>query len=246
MLRRTLIDSGLGISALGVFAYRAAPASWQQFSRELGRPILQPLDHPSPQLWPDHGVHAAWLGHSTVLLKADGLFILTDPVFSDRAGLNLGPITLGLKRLTAPALDGTHIPRPDLILLSHAHMDHFDVPSLRALEHPQTSVITAAKTSDLLRADRYKDVRELGWGERARMDAAEVRAFEVNHWGARMRTDTYRGYNGYLIEAGRYRILFGGDTAATAAFRSLRTSRPVDLALTQVLFDLLFGRTVVA
>jgi L-ascorbate metabolism protein UlaG (beta-lactamase superfamily) len=46
-----------------------------------------------------------------------------------------------------------------------------------------------------------------------------------------MRTDTYRGYNGYLIEAGRYRILFGGDTAATTAFRGLRTFRPVDLAV---------------
>ncbi len=231
MLRRTLVGSGLGISALGAFAYRAAPAFWQQYSRELGRPILPPLDHPSPQLWPDRGLHAAWLGHSAVLLKVDGLFILTDPVFSDRAGLSLGPITLGLKRLTAPALDATRIPRPDLILLSHAHMDHFDIPSLRALEHPRTSVITAAKTSDLLRADRYRNVRELGWGERARVGAAEIQAFEVNHWGARMRTDTYRGYNGYLIEAGRYRILFGGDTAATGAFRSVRTSRPVDLAV---------------
>jgi L-ascorbate metabolism protein UlaG (beta-lactamase superfamily) len=231
MHRRTLVGSGLGISALGAFAYRAAPAFWQQYSRELGRPILPSLEHPAPQLWPDHGLHAAWLGHSTVLLKVDGLFILTDPVFSDRAGLNLGPITLGLKRLTAPALDATHIPRPDLILLSHAHMDHFDVPSLRALEHPKTSVITATKTSDLLRADRYKIVHELGWGERARIGAAEIRAFEVNHWGARMRTDTYRGYNGYLIEAGRYRILFGGDTAATTAFRGVRTSRPVDLAV---------------
>jgi len=231
MLRRTLIGSGIGISALGTLAYRAAPGFWQQYSRELGRPILPPQQHPVPHLWPDHGLHAAWLGHSTVLLKVDGLFILTDPVFSDRAGLNLGPITLGIKRLTAPALDATHVPRPDLILLSHAHMDHFDVPSLRALEHPETSVITAAKTSDLLRGDRYESVRELGWGERARAGSAEVRAFEVNHWGARMRTDTYRGYNGYLIEAGRYRILFGGDTAATTTFRSVRTSRPVDLAV---------------
>jgi L-ascorbate metabolism protein UlaG (beta-lactamase superfamily) len=231
MLRRAVIGSTLGISALGAFAYRAAPAFWQQYSRELGRPILPSSAHPTPWLWPDHGLHAAWLGHSTVLLKVDGMFILTDPVFSDRAGLNLGPITLGLKRLTAPALDSTHIPRPDLILLSHAHMDHFDIPSLRALESPKTSVVTAARTSDLLRPNRYAGVRELHWGERARVGAAQIQAFEVNHWGARMRTDTYRGYNGYLIEAGRYRILFGGDTAATTAFRGLRTSRPVDLAI---------------
>jgi L-ascorbate metabolism protein UlaG (beta-lactamase superfamily) len=58
-----------------------------------------------------------------------------------------------------------------------------------------------------------------------------VRGVEVNHWGARMRTDRYRGYNGYLIEAGRRRVLFAGDTAATTAFRKLRTSRPIDLAI---------------
>jgi L-ascorbate metabolism protein UlaG (beta-lactamase superfamily) len=113
-------------------------------------------------------------------------------------------------------------------------MDHFDLPSLRALEHPKTSVITAAKTSDLLRVKRYAHVTELAWGERARVGAAEIRAFEVNHWGARMRTDTYRGYNGYLIDVGRYRILFGGDTANTTAFRALRTSRPMDLAVMPV------------
>ena len=53
----------------------------------------------------------------------------------------------------------------------------------------------------------------------------------MKHWGARMQTDTHRGYNGYLIESGRYRIIFGGDTAYTDAFRTVRSSRPVDLAI---------------
>lgn len=164
-------------------------------------------------------------------MKIDGTTILTDPVFSDRIGLDLGLFTLGLKRLTAPALMEKQVPRPDLILLSHAHMDHFDLPSLRALEHPKVPVITATKTSDLLRVNRYLSVREIGWGQTAQVGTLEIRAIEVNHWGARMRTDTYRGYNGYLIEAGRYRVLFGGDTANTEAFRSLRTTKPVDLAI---------------
>jgi len=231
MLRRSLIGGAIGVAGLGAMAYRAAPAFWQQYARELGRPILNPSEHPDPHRWPDRGLYAAWLGHATMLLKMDGMIILTDPVFSDRVGLSLGPFTLGLKRLTAPALKLAGIPRPDLILLSHAHMDHFDLPSLRALEHPKTSVITATKTSDLLRVNRYAGVTELAWGQRARSGAAEIRAFEVNHWGARMRTDTYRGYNGYLIEVGRYRVLFGGDTADTDLFRSLRTSRPYDLAV---------------
>jgi L-ascorbate metabolism protein UlaG (beta-lactamase superfamily) len=231
MLRRALITGAAGMAGAGTLLYRAAPAFWQQYARDLGRPILKPSEHPDPQRWPDRGLHAAWLGHSTVLLKIEGTTILTDPVFSDRIGLDLGLFTLGLKRLTAPALAERQIPRPDLILLSHAHMDHFDLPSLRALEHPQVPVITATKTSDLLRVDRYRGVQELGWGQTAPVGALTIRAVDVKHWGARMRTDAYRGYNGYLIESGRYRVLFGGDTADTAAFRALRTAKPIDLAI---------------
>ena len=230
VLRRTLVG-GAGLAALGTFVYRAAPAFWQQYTRELGRPIMNPAEHPAPERWPDRGLHAAWLGHSTILLKVEGVTILTDPVFSDRVGLNFGPLTLGLKRLTAPALALKRIPQPDLILLSHAHMDHFDLPSLRALESRRIPVITAPKTSDLLRVHRYQSVRELAWGENTRVGPAEIRAFQVNHWGARMRTDTYRGYNGYMIDVGRYRVLFAGDTADTQTFRALRSSRPVDLAI---------------
>ena len=215
-------------------AYGAAPGFWRQFQRERERPIAIAPDRPAPELWSDRGLYAAWLGHSTVLLKIDGTTILTDPVFSDRVGLNFGPITLGLKRLVAPALKTAQLPQIDLILLSHAHMDHLDVPSLRSLESKKTSVITASRTSDLLRGNRYKHLQELGWGERTRVGAAAVRAFEVNHWGARMRSDTYRGYNGYVIESGRYRVLFAGDTAHTSAFRSLRTSKPIDLAIMPV------------
>jgi L-ascorbate metabolism protein UlaG (beta-lactamase superfamily) len=120
---------------------------------------------------------------------------------------------------------------PDLILLSHAHMDHLDRPSLRKLENPGTTVITAVGTSDLLRVKRYRAVHELRWDGTCQVGPAKIRAIEVKHWGARTRTDVHRGYNGYLIETGRYRILFGGDTAYTDAFRNIRSSKPVDLAI---------------
>jgi L-ascorbate metabolism protein UlaG (beta-lactamase superfamily) len=222
---------GAGLAGIGTVAYRAAPSFWKQFTNEMGRPIGSPALHPDPRTWPDAGLHATWLGHSTVLLKVDGTTILTDPVFSDRIGLNFGPVTLGLKRLVAAAAPLSRLPRVDLILLSHAHMDHFDIPTLRLLENPRTTVLTAAHTSDLLRPRRYREVREMRWAERVRAGAVEIRALEVKHWGARMRTDTYRGYNGYLLEVGRYRILFGGDTAITPAFRAVRSARPVDLAI---------------
>jgi L-ascorbate metabolism protein UlaG (beta-lactamase superfamily) len=174
---------------------------------------------------------AKWLGHSTVLLKIGELTILTDPVFSTRIGVSLGPLTIGMKRLRAPAMDLRAIPRPDLILLSHAHFDHFDLPSLRALEDKRTTVVTATRTADLLRTRRYASVHELGWGDSRQLGPARVSAFQVKHWGARVQTDTYRGYNGYTIEVDGYRVVFGGDTAFTDTFRPLKSSRPWDLAI---------------
>jgi L-ascorbate metabolism protein UlaG (beta-lactamase superfamily) len=179
-------------------------------------------------------MHVAWLGHSTVLLMLDGFTILTDPVFSARIGLNLGPLTIGLKRLVDVAAPLMELPPIDLILLSHAHMDHFDLPSLRQLEHRATEVVTAQRTSDLLRVRRYARVHELRWNESLEVGPLRIRAFPVAHWGARMRSDVFRGYNGYVLESGRHRVIFGGDTAYTHSFRQLRSSERVDLAIMPV------------
>jgi L-ascorbate metabolism protein UlaG (beta-lactamase superfamily) len=140
-------------------------------------------------------------------------------------------MTLGLKRLVEVALPLSELIPIDLILLSHAHMDHFDTPSLRSLENTGTTIVTATRTADLLRGRRWKAVHQLGWGQSARVKDATVTAFEVAHWGARMRSDLYRGYNGYVVETDRHRIIFGGDTAMTDTFRETRSSRRTDLAL---------------
>lgn len=231
--RRTWIGGAgvVGLAGVGTYVYQKAPAFWHQYARDVGRPILPPPVSPKPEHWPDRGLYAAWLGHAAVLLKIDGFTILTDPVFSDRAGINLGLLTVGPKRLVAPAISLRRLPHVDLVLLSHAHMDHMDVPSLRKLERRKPAVVLARHTSDLIRPERYGYVRELGWDEAVRLGPLSCRAIEVNHWGARMRTDTYRGYNGYVLEAGRYRVLFAGDTANTHLFRKVRGSRPFDLAI---------------
>jgi len=198
---------------------------------EITAEILPPARHPDPRKWPDKGLFAAWLGHATVLLKIDGFTILTDPVLGSKVGINLGPVTLGLKRLVEPAVPLTRLPHIDLILLSHAHMDHLDIPSLKRLENRKTRVVTAYRTSDLLRPDRYQEVHETRWGDRIQLDSLVCTAFEVKHWGARLRNDTYRGYNGYLLESDRFRVLFAGDTARTASIPKLKSSRPIDLAI---------------
>jgi L-ascorbate metabolism protein UlaG (beta-lactamase superfamily) len=112
-------------------------------------------------------VYAAWLGHATVLLKIDGFTVLTDPAFSNRAGLNLGPVTLGVKRLVAPAIELPKLPKLDLILISHAHMDHLDIPSLRKLENPAVSVVAARGASDRPRS-------ALSRGARARVGGSDA------------------------------------------------------------------------
>lgn len=216
---------------MAAFLYSVYPSFWNRYINDIQRPVENPPAIPDPKRWPDTGLHATWLGHSTVLMKCEGFTILTDPIFSDRAGISLGPVTVGVKRLVAPALQLPDLPQIDLILLSHAHMDHFDIPSLRRLENRGTAVITASGTSDLLRPERYARIRELRWNEKVRFGSGNVKAFEVNHWGSRLRGDTWRGYNGYVIEMSRHRILFAGDTAFTSAFRELKASRPLDLAI---------------
>ena len=213
---------------------------WREWTIESWRPVVPAFAKPEPLKWNDAEVTAAWIGHATVLINFFGIKILTDPVLFPRVGIRLPGLTIGPKRLTAPALEFHELPRIDLILLSHAHFDHFDLRTLHRF-NKDTSVITAPNTADLLRWTRLRDITELRWGETKVLNIASqtkgnigISAFQVKHWGARMQRDTHRGYNGYLIESrsrGRRRILFGGDTAMTDTFAKLG---PIDLAIMSI------------
>jgi L-ascorbate metabolism protein UlaG (beta-lactamase superfamily) len=213
------------------YARRAAPEYFKRYREERRCAIPAAPFTPHPKRWADTGLHAAWLGHSTVLVKMDGFTILTDPILGARCGIRMGPVTVGLRRLVMPAVSRAQLPHIDLVLLSHAHFDHFDLATLRGLERAGTAVVTAKSTSDLLRVRRYKSVQEVGWGERVRVGPLSILGMRVKHWGARMRSDVHRGFNAYLIESARRRVVFGGDTAMTDTFRAVRSSKPVDLAI---------------
>jgi len=174
---------------------------------------------------------ARWLGHSTTLIRWNGLTIITDPVLGTKCGAALGPMQIGPTRLTPPAMTADQLPPIDLVLLSHAHFDHFDTPTLKKIQNRNTEVITARATADLLPQKKWKNVTELGWGEDHRVDGLSVRALRVRHWGARWQTDRHRGFNGYLLEKDGQRIVFGGDTAYTDLFKEARVRGPVDLAI---------------
>jgi L-ascorbate metabolism protein UlaG (beta-lactamase superfamily) len=172
-----------------------------------------------------------------VLINFFGITILTDPVLFRRIGVRLLGFTIGPKRLTAPALAFHQLPQIDVIVLSHAHFDHLDLRTLRCFDE-STSVITARATRDLFKGTRFSHVTELDWGRSKSLNTAageiEIAAFPVKHWGARTQRDTYRGYNGYLIERSGRRIIFAGDTAMTENFAARRRHGVIDVAIMSI------------
>lgn len=166
----------------------------------------------------------AWLGHCSVLLRLGGKTILTDPVLAPRIGVTLRGRTVGLSRLVPPALDAHQLPPIDLVLVSHAHFDHLDKPTLRAIAGKDTVVVTAARTRRLIPAG-FARVIELDWMEALEVNGLTIAAIRPKHWGARTAWDIHRGYNAYVLQpagAAAPTVLFAGDTAFTHAFDDLR------------------------
>jgi L-ascorbate metabolism protein UlaG (beta-lactamase superfamily) len=196
--------------------------------------VLDHLSNPPPAKhrpdltdWEKYSLAAAWLGHATVLLRMDGQTILTDPVLSRRVGIGLGLVTAGPQRLISPALTVRQLPPIDLILISHAHFDHLDRPTL--VRFPKNiPVVTASHTSDLIADLGFRDITELKWGESKEVSHLKFTARAVKHWGARTFYDQHRGFNAYLLESTNCRVLYGGDTAYHEMFTDLE---PVDLAI---------------
>jgi L-ascorbate metabolism protein UlaG (beta-lactamase superfamily) len=218
----------------------AASGSWLAFSNSRAsrwgrrliddgrRNISAAPSRPDPSKWPDDRITLAWVGHSTVLINFYGMRILTDPVLKNRVGISVGIGTLGPKRYIAPALSVEELPPIDVVILSHAHYDHFDLPTLRGLG-PRPIIATASATRDLL-GDTFGNVHELRWGQSAVFKGANgdlsVEAIEVKHWGQRWPSSLARGYNGYVLRREGKSLIFGGDTAQTPAFAAAKSRGP--------------------
>jgi L-ascorbate metabolism protein UlaG (beta-lactamase superfamily) len=236
--RRTFLATG-AMAAVGGGAWLGMSSSWyarflrERFS-EIGREIPGAPHTPTPAAWADNAITLAWLGHATVLVNFYGVRILTDPTLFDRIGVDLGIGSLGPLRLVRCALTADALPEVDLVLVSHAHFDHLDTPSLAAVRGRPAAVMGPG-TSDLLPRRYYSSVRELRWNTAARLTTPRgdvlVRAIEVKHWGARVRRDTWRGYTGFIVEREGRKLLIGGDTAATGLFREHRRFGPFDAAV---------------
>ena len=208
------------------------------------RPSL-PLSNvlkPTPELWQDDEITLAWIGHSTVLINFYGVKILTDPVLYERVGLYFLGMTFGPQRYSAPALEIDEIPKPDLILLSHAHMDHMDYHTLLTITDKfpdEIDCITAYNTADVISELKWKSLQEMDWSDELELLGIKFRAYEVKHFGWRYpwekdRSKGYmedgRSYNAYVLERNGKRILFGGDTAFTELFQKV-DGGSIDIAI---------------
>lgn len=188
---------------------------------------------PSHDQWHSARIGGCWLGQATVLLRAGGQNILTDPHFGEQAGPPIGQRRIGRRRQTALPIDVSALPPIDLVLLSHAHFDHWDKESLeRLIEHsgPRATVVIPARTRRLLPRG-FANVVELPWDRRTRVNGVRISALRPRHWGARWFVDRHRGYNSYVIDAGDQRIVFGGDTGHTDTFDHLAEDGGVDVAI---------------
>ncbi len=161
------------------------------------------------------------LGHSTVLLKLDGEFWLTDPVFSERAS----PVQwMGPKRFHAPPIAIDELPPIKGVILSHDHYDHLDHAAIMALAPKVEVFVTPLGVGDRLIAwgvDRAK-VRQLDWWQHTVVQGVRLVAVPAQHFSGRGLSDGDRSlWVSWVILAGDLRLFFSGDTGYHADFKTI-------------------------
>ena len=177
---------------------------------------------------------ATMVGHASVLVQTGGLNILTDPIWSERAS----PFSwTGPKRVTAPGIDFDRLPKIDLILLSHGHYDHMDLPTLKRLWDRDKPLILVPPGHGRLLAGAGIEARELDWGETQALGPLTAVAEPVYHWSSRWFLDRNRAlWAGWTLILPGGNIYFAGDSGYGdgSLFRAVRRHGPVRLALLPV------------
>jgi L-ascorbate metabolism protein UlaG (beta-lactamase superfamily) len=199
-----------------------------------------PLPSTSPlPYWsrpPETGLRATWLGHSTVLLEVDGLRVLTDPVWGERAS----PVTFaGPKRFQPVPATLASLPPLDAIVVSHDHFDHLDYPTILELAKLDVPVVTSLGVGAHLEAWGVPAARikELDWWESAELPGGlTITAAPSQHFSGRsMHGRNLTLWSSMVIRGPRHAVFFSGDTGLTPEYADiLQRLGPFDLAMLEV------------
>lgn len=169
-----------------------------------------------------------WIGHSTLLVRMDGVTFLTDPIYSERAS----PLSFaGPKRLVPPGVPLDALPRVDFVTLSHDHYDHTDLPTIEALARRGTRFVGGLGMGDLVRSVGG-EVVELDWWQSTRTGNVDVHCVPAQHFSGRSFTGQGRRlWAGWVVAGPTRRFYHAGDTGWFDGFAEIgRRLGPVDLA----------------
>lgn len=171
-----------------------------------------------------------FIGHSSFFVQMGGKNILVDP--------NFARWIFVLKRLRQPGLRLSDLPPIDAVLISHAHFDHLNRSSLRAIARlsrrmsgRRPTIIVPRYVRDLVSDLGYGRIIELDWWQSVALGNVEITHVPSRHWGARVVRDTHRGYGGFVLRAGKHSLYHAGDTAYFEGFREIGERLKPDVAL---------------
>lgn len=185
------------------------------------RDVMGPVAQAKPPLTAKQGeLRATFVNHATVLLQVDGCNILTDPIWSKRAS----PVHwAGPKRRQEPGVRFDDLPPIHLVLLSHNHYDHLDMPSVRRLagkHHP--AFVAPLGVAKLLRSKGI-DCAELDWWHHTQAAGIDVTCVPAQHFSARGLTDRNATlWCGYYLQTPLGRVYFAADTGFGEHFEAIQ------------------------
>lgn len=172
-----------------------------------------------------------WMGHSSMFLQMDGQNILLDPIFSERAS----PLSFaGPRRLSALPFHIEELPNVDVIMVSHSHYDHLDLPTLKRVAelNPAARFFVPLGLKSLLEGEGIKIVEEFNWWENQQINNLTITFVPVQHWSARGLFDRNQTlWGGWHLEIKSFRFLYAGDTGYSKDFLDIKERLgPVDFA----------------
>jgi N-acyl-phosphatidylethanolamine-hydrolysing phospholipase D len=172
-----------------------------------------------------------WVGHATLLVQLDGVNVLTDPQWSDRAS----PFSFaGPKRFMPPAVAFEDLPPVHAVVISHDHYDHLDVTTVRRLAagHRPRFFVPLGMKAWFADAGITDGVEELDWWEARTLRGVTLTCVPAHHWSQRAPWDSNRRlWASWVLESRDRRLYFAGDTAYFAGFKEIAARvGPIDLA----------------